>query len=98
MMQQSLITMATLQLNGFHPQQTETDIQHYIAWKDSASAANKESAKPNPAEVTAATAVPQLVESEVASPMEVDSETSATAQVRVHFYFWCRTFIVRGGT
>ncbi|XP_014777722.1 large proline-rich protein BAG6 isoform X2 [Octopus bimaculoides] len=81
MMQQSLITMATLQLNGFHPQQTESDIQHYIAWKDSASAANKESAKPNPPEVTAAAAVPEVAESEAASPMEVDSETSATSQV-----------------
>lgn len=44
-MQQSMITMATLQLNAFTPQQTEDDIVHYIMWRDSEAAAESSSTK-----------------------------------------------------
>lgn len=44
-MQQSMITMATLQLNAFTPQQTEDDIIHYIVWKDSDAAATPSTIK-----------------------------------------------------
>ena len=76
-MQQSMITMATLQLNAFTPQQTEDDIIHYIVWRDSDAAATstiKKKPEPMRSEADGASTV---------APMDVDIDTPSFPQVKL---------------